>query len=169
MSRWLSIVLFAGCSCGSTPPADAPASTDVRAPVAVAPAPAAKGREAMIAALAVRDPEPSCEAVELLVDDPAAELIAVIDEVQMPPWVPMRAADCALARHGAQVGDRAVRWVSEPEYEGLGILVINHLDDLPEPLAVDAVAAALRGPRAEHVRRIAGHSRHGAVRALAPR
>lgn len=118
--------------------------------------------------LSTRDGEPSCAEVEevLAETDPVAAYLYIIEMVKMPPTVPMRAAGCLLAGHAEAAAPQIKRWVTEPELKGLGLLVLNRLDQLPEPLAVACVELALSGDLAEDARMAAGDSTHPGVQAL---
>lgn len=109
-----------------------------------------KPEDLVYRALSVRHPTPDCAAVEALTPTPVPTLLQMVDEAQQPPWVPMRAAECLVVRHPEEIRDRLDRWVVEPELRGLGLLVINRLDDLPLDLAKELAARAIaEGPEPE--------------------
>ena len=54
--------------------------------------------DAVVLALSSRDAV-SCESLEALTTTPTATLVEVVDTVQMPPWAPMRAANCLIEHH----------------------------------------------------------------------
>lgn len=119
-------------------------------------------------ALAVRDPEPVCAEVEALVPEPVASLAMIAEDIPMPPWAGMRAASC-LARGHAEAAEGKLRdWVVAEEGTGLAILVLQHLDQMPEPVAVELVRDALEGPWAQEASDAAAGSDRPAVRALLP-
>ena len=101
--------------------------------------------DALYRALSVRDPAPSCEHLASLADDPAAAFLRMAETVELPPWVPMRAARCLVAHHGEAAADAFERWVATPEQAGLGQLVLRRTTTLPEPVAARVVARALDG------------------------
>ncbi len=109
---------------------------------------------AVAQALSVRDPEPSCAAVEALTDDPVGVLQALADESAAPPWLPMRAAACLLSH---PEGERsAAAWVVDPDRKGLARLVFGRLDAMEPAAAIRVARAALSGPwRAEAIARLA--------------
>lgn len=104
-------------------------------------------------ALSARHPAPSCADVEAMTPTPVPTLLRMVDEAQQPPWVPMRAAECLAIGHHADIRDRLEQWVVDPELRGLGLLVLNRLDDLPLDLARDlATRAVQEGPEPEKTR-----------------
>ena len=124
------------------------------------------GLEDVTHALSYRHAKP-CSELEALTTTPVATLRHVVQEVQMPPWAPMRAAECLQRNHAQEVRDDLLRWVSEPEMKGLGRQVVGLLDVLPEPLAVEVAREALVGPVAERARVVmARDTRPGIVQLL---
>jgi hypothetical protein len=117
-------------------------------PVAEEAPEAPEGVDAMVRALSARDGAPTCAEVEAMSPTPVDALRHIVDHVQMPPQAPMRAAACMTA-YGEAVRDDLVRWVSEPELQGLGRLVLGDLASLPAPLAAEVVKAAADGPLKE--------------------
>lgn len=98
--------------------------------------------EAVVRALSMRDPV-SCARIEALTPAPVDTLLSVVDTVKMPPWAPMRAADCLLERHAIDVEERLDRWVTDPALTGLGRLVLARIDRLPLEVAVPIARRAL--------------------------
>lgn len=132
-------------------------STILLATTLLATAPAAAGDaqpdDAVFRALSVRHGAPSCEEVEALTPTPVETLLRLVEEVELPPWVPMRAAECLTTRHAEQIDDHLRRWVVGAETRGLGRLVVDHLDHVPRPLARELALSALReGPEPELAR-----------------
>lgn len=113
--------------------------------------------DAVMRALSSRDPV-SCEVIEALTPTPTATLLTVVNEVQRPPWAPMRAANCLLLNHAAEVTPDIERWVVAPELAGLGRLVLGSLDQMPLSVALPVAQKALAlGPdRALVEERLAG-------------
>ncbi len=123
---------------------------------------------AVYRALSVRDPEPDCADIDTLSPTPLQTLLDVIDRASMPPWVPMRAANCVLQRHGAEAQDTLQGWVADDKARGLAILVFDGIDALPEDVALPVAQAGLAGPWSEDAAsRLAGSSRPSIV-ALVP-
>lgn len=112
----------------------------------------APDEQAVYAALSVRDPAPTCAAVEALSPEPAAALKAVVEKAPMPPWAGMRAALCLLEGHASTEGPLFVSWTTHPETAGLARLVVSRIDTLPQPVADAVTVAALAGPHAEALR-----------------
>lgn len=124
--------------------------------------------EAVRRALAARDAAPGCAEVEALTPTPVETLLRVVEEVELPPWVPMRAAECLATRHAAAVPDHLRRWVVAPETRGLGRLVVERLDAVPIDLARDLAMRALHeGPEPERARARIARLRTPELRALA--
>jgi len=142
------------------------------APSPPAPEPAAEaapaGVDAMVQALSARDRGPACEAVEAMSDTPVEALLHIVDHVPMPPQAPMRAANCVLERHAEAAKDDVLSWVKREDTKGLGKLVLQKLDTLPESIAVDAARVAVAGPLAEDAVEAVQASQREAVRAAAP-
>lgn len=97
---------------------------------------------AVVRALSARDGA-SCEAVEALASQPVATLLAVVEEVRMPPYAPMRAAGCLVSRHATAVQPDLERWVVDPQTKGLGRLVLGAFDQMPVAVAVPVARKAL--------------------------
>ena len=126
-------------------------------------------RQQLYRALSVRHPEPDCAAVEALVPDAVDSLTALANEVQMPPWAPMRAARCLVERHAEAAEPTLKAWVADPDLLGFAKLVTKKIDHMPEPVAVRVAEAALASPNAEQVTRELSASTHPKVLALVPK
>ncbi len=139
--------------------------------VCIRPAPAqdwtpSPEQTAVYKALSVRDPAPSCEAVEALATDPLAALLTVVDKASMPPWAPMRAAHCIVTRHTTAARTDLLSWVGQEQTRGLGLLVLAELDAMDEPVALELAQAALAGPLATDAQARLADSGIPSVRAL---
>ena len=108
--------------------------------------------EAIIRALSVRDPVPACADIEALTQTPVPTLVEVVDHATMPPWVGIRAADCLVQNHSAEIEAELLSWVSTPQTKGLAILALNQLDVMPSELAVKVATTAVEGPLAATAR-----------------
>ncbi|MEQ1567668.1 MAG: hypothetical protein ABMA64_18650 [Myxococcota bacterium] len=114
---------------------------------------APEGVDQVVRALSARDGV-TCGEVEALTGTPVETLRAVVDTVAMPPWVPMRAAQCLMEQHAVEVKEDLLVWVSDPAKKGLGFLVLAALDRLPIEVAVPVAQKALaEGP--DHERAVA--------------
>lgn len=102
----------------------------------------AEPSDAVMRLLSSRDPVP-CETIEALTPTPAATLLVVVNTIERPPWVPMRAASCLLKNHSAEVQTDIERWVIEPSLRGLGRLVLGSLDTMPVAVALPIARKAL--------------------------
>lgn len=123
----------------------------------------------LLRALSARHAAP-CDRVTATSSTPVADLLAVVAQVTVPPWAPMRAADCLIRAHAAEpeVSAALRQWVADPELKGLGRLVVVHLDELDEPLALDLAARAWEaGHDRDYVARHLADSPRPAIRAVA--
>ena len=114
--------------------------------------PMPEGADAVYKALSARDGAPSCEAVEALSAEPVAALLFVAENATQPPWAGIRAAECLVQRHAAEVQPTLERWVSTSETRGFGLIAINQLEQMPAPVALSVARIALSGPLAEDAR-----------------
>lgn len=151
----------AALAAGSSAPVEA---TPVEGP-GIAPTDAGY---AVYRALSVRDPEPACAEVEALSPTPVETLLEVVERAQQPPWAGMRAANCLVQGHAEAVQGELAAWVADPEARGLALLVLDQLDSLPEPLALDLATRALAGPHAADAAERVARSTRPAVQALVP-
>ncbi len=116
--------------------------------------------EAVVRALSVRHDPPPCEALGV----PVSTFVYVAEHDLGPPWVGLRAAQCALPT--AEAHDAVLRWVTDARWAGLARLVAISLPSLPAADAVPVARAALAGPHASLLRPTLARSQVGAVRAL---
>jgi len=143
-------------------------------PVPEAPAPAeprfgdTPDEQSVYRALSARDPAPDCAEIEAGVDRPVPILVRVAEEAEAPPWAPLRAAGCLVQRHGEAAEDHLRDWVVDPARAGLAELVLERVDLLPEPVAVEVVRDALDGPHREAAEAAAAASERPEIRAVFP-
>lgn len=116
-------------------------------------------------ALAMRHPMP-CAELEALTPTPVDTLLHVVDTVEMPPWAPMRAAQCLIERHPLEARASLEVWVVEPGLKGLGRLVLGALDALPVEVALPVAERALQGSDPALAREKVAASSVAEVRAL---
>lgn len=150
-------------------PEPPPVAQPVAAPAPVATPvgwPGTDDGRAMYRAMSVRDPAPDCLTAEALVSDPLAALLEVVELAELPPYAPMRAAQCVVVHHAEEAADALVAWVGDPETAGLGMVALQGLEGMSEPTAVRVTEAALAGPVATDAREAAAASSHAGVRAL---
>ncbi|MCB9680178.1 MAG: hypothetical protein H6733_01800 [Alphaproteobacteria bacterium] len=108
-------------------------------------APSAAERE-VIQALSAHDGAPPCADLVARLSDPTASLAAIVEHVDSPPTVAVRAARCVVVRDDA---DAIVRtWLGRTDWAGIARVVAVALPDLPEPRAVALATDALQGPHA---------------------
>jgi len=117
-------------------------------------------------ALSVRDPEPLCADVEALSETPVTTLRSMVENVEMPPWVGMRAATCLASRHASDVEDDLVDWVTDPAKKGLALVALGQLDKMPLPVATEVAQRAIVGSNPEMFRERVGRSSQPELRAL---
>ncbi len=123
-------------------------------------------QSAVYKALSIRDPAPSCAEVEALAADPLDALRTVVERATMPPWAPMRAAHCIATRHATEARADLLSWVGSEDTRGLGLVVLDSMSTMDEPLALELAGAALAGPLAEDAKtRLVEHD-SAALRAL---
>jgi len=139
------------------PPAPAPPPSDGPAEI-----------DGMVRALSARDRGPTCVELEAMSEAPVEALLHIVEHVPLPPQAPMRAATCLVDRHADAIKDELLAWVKQEETKGLGKLVLQRLDTLPEPIAVDVARVAVTGPLADDAVEAARASTREAVRATAP-
>ena len=119
----------------------------------------------VVRTLSARDPV-ACSRVDASVDT----LRQVVDTVSMPPWVPMRAAQCLVEGHAAEIEADLTRWVVDPADKGLGLLVLAEIDRLPTDLAVRiATKAVTEGPDRERAAARVADAASPEVRAVVSR
>lgn len=121
--------------------------------------------DAVVLALSARDAV-SCESIEALTSTPTATLVEVVDTVQMPPWAPMRAANCLIERHALEIHPQLDQWVTDPNLAGLNRLVLGKLDVMPVEIAVPVARKALEGTDPELARTRIGASKVTEIRAV---
>jgi hypothetical protein len=141
---------------------------------AVTPSPAAPtgyapsaDEAAMIRLLSTKDSPPACGDVEALSPSPVSALQHIVVGVSRPPTVAMRAADCLIVGHGAEVPAVLQQWVVDPNTRGLALLVLDRLDRVPAPVALEVAKAALSGPHAGLASPRIARSAYPEVKALA--
>ena len=128
---------------------------------------ATDARLALVRAFSAREQSSPCGTLDALTSDPVADLTWVVETVTTPPWVGMRAAECLITQHAEESRALLEIWVTHPEHKGLGWLVLDHLDALPQPMARDlALAAVSRGPDPAGARRRISRSKVPVVQAV---
>jgi hypothetical protein len=123
--------------------------------------------DAMVHALAIKDPAPACEQVEALATDPVPLLLRAVNEIPRPPWVAMRAASCLVTRHAPAIEAEMTSWMGDSEKKGLGFLALDHLDAMEPALATRIASAAMAGPYRDEASVRIARSHVESVRTLA--
>jgi hypothetical protein len=119
----------------------------------------------VVRALSYRHPV-ACAEIEHLTATPVDTLQHVVATVELPPWAPMRAAECLVRGHAAEVQSSIETWVTDPALTGLGRLVLGDLDAMPVAVAVPVARNALAGHLAAVARERIAASAHAEVRAV---
>jgi len=103
-------------------------------------------------------------------------LVKVATEATMPPWAPIHAAGCLVERIGSDAETYAMvkGWMLDGNKAGLALVVVQRVDTLEEPQAVElatlAVARAQLDPRfGLYAQPALKASKYEGVAALAPK
>lgn len=127
------------------------------------------------AAFTPRHAGADCDAVHAMgsLSSVVPALVETAETVAMPPWVGTRAAHCVseLISVDSLAYGAAVRWVTDDSRAGLGLIVLDNLDSLPQDSALSlAERAHQHSTSSQSFRRYAlpklERSLHPAVRAL---
>jgi len=116
--------------------------------------------------LSIRDSTPACATLSPISDRLVTDLQWLMDHVEAPPWVGVRAAQCIMQLHGENEIERIKRWVQDPDKKGLVLVVLGEIDELAPLTARTIVEAALIGPHNDLVLPRIEKSIHPEVRAL---
>ncbi len=120
-------------------------SLTIAAEPTVQPSPA---QSAMYDLLQVREDPPTCAALAALSQQPADDLIWLMDHANQPAWVGVRAAYCVLTEHLEEKVTVIDTWVTDPARRGLAIMTIGMLDKVPKAHGERIAKKALAGPHA---------------------
>jgi len=168
--------LLLGC-CKPAPPSGAEPEA-VEAVTQVMPTEATEAEEAtdkpeptetqtaIYKALSVREGAPGCVALGDMSEAPATDLVWLAENAKQPPWVSIRAGECVITSFMDEAALQ--RWVTEAAFQGLGWLVLDHLDTLPvEQAQALAVAAIEQGPEPEAAKKRVAKSTNPNIQVLA--
>ena len=126
-------------------------------------------KDRVVKALTNRDGGPACEVMRTwgAEDEMASVMRNITETVSMPPWVPMRAAQCVVkdAKNDVRSWSVIEGWMSHKETAGYALLVMQNVDGFEpkraEVLAELAVKRAVTEPRfGRLVERSMNQSRH---------
>ena len=129
-------------------------------------------KDRVVKALTLRDGGPACEVMQTWGSDSevASVMREITETVSMPPWVPMRAAQCVVndAKTDARSYALIEGWMSDTNTTGFALLVMQNVDrfeaNRAQSLAELAVKRAVVEPRfGRLVQRTMDRSRHTAV------
>ena len=104
----------------------------------------------LVTQLSARDSQLDC--TQLPTTELRTELISIVDTVERPPWVPMRAAACLAELFPAESQEDLLRWIATPDKKGLAFLIAGQLPKLPDDIAKNVAQAGLNGPHAQEIR-----------------
>ena len=107
-------------------------------------------KKELITQLSARDNTISC--ASLSSPQLQEDLTEIVDTVERPPWVPMRAAACLSDLYPEKSKDDLVRWISAHNKKGLAFLIAGKLSKLPDSAAISIAKAGLEGPHARDIR-----------------
>ena len=98
--------------------------------------------------------------------DPTPHLFVLAETVEMPPWVAIRSAACAV-RHAHETGQAFFeKWIQTIAWAGLGRVVLSELDALPEEKAVALTRLALESELQAYATKTLKDSKYERVRQL---
>ena len=80
------------------------------------------------------------------------DLTTIVDTIERPPWVPMRAATCLAELFPIKSQSDLSRWISDPQKKGLAFLIAGLVPNLPDDVARSVVEKGLNGPHEAQVR-----------------
>jgi hypothetical protein len=107
--------------------------------------------DTLVQTLSARDQQLSCSMLTLETTL-QAELTTIVDTVQRPPWVPMRAAACIAELYPNTSQSDLSRWIVDPQKKGLAFLIAGLVPKLPDDVARLIVLEGLSGPHEHQVR-----------------
>ena len=154
--RWLIVFLVLGCK---------------RPPATNAPLPSTPLRDQHAAAAFVERAlaahhDPGCMDEQTIGHAPAPIYVQVAENVPLPPWVSIRAANCVFSTDWRVVENDLRRWMMSAQTTGLGRVVIENIDTLPEEKAVEFATTAMTGPNRVYAKGVFESSRYDRVRNL---
>lgn len=147
---------------GGADPSIVEGETDVQQAAVASPS-----QQAIVQALSVRDPAPTCADLGPLTPTPAEDLVWVVTHVTSPPWAGMKAAECLIEGHAESVRPTLQTWVTDVRLKGLGWVVLKHLDAMPRPLALELAQLAVdEGPDPAGAKRRIRRSKVAEIQAI---
>ena len=107
-------------------------------------------KKSLVTYLSARDNTISCSSLSS--PQLQQDLTEIVDTVERPPWVAMRAAACLSDLYPKKSKDDLARWISAPNKKGLAFLIAGKLSKLPDATAISIAKAGLEGPHALDIR-----------------
>jgi len=104
----------------------------------------------LIVQLSARDHQLSCSTLSS--SQLKKDLVEIVDTIERPPWVPMRAAACLTELYPQDSKEDLIRWISAPNKKGLAFLIAGQLSKIPDDSAISIAKAGLEGPHALDIR-----------------
>lgn len=132
------------------------------------------GQAALYQAFSPKDDSPPCVETDALSETPAEDMLWLINNVSMPPWVGTRAARCVVQTHATEPAARAAidEWLSKSMFRGFAYLTIGELDTIAATNMALALELAQFGlahfPDREAIEKRLRRSKVPELKALAP-
>lgn len=104
----------------------------------------------LVTYLSARDSTLSC--ASLSSPQLQKDLTEIVDTIERPPWVPMRAAACLIELYPEHSKEDLIRWISAPDKKGLAFLIAGRLSNIPDTTAISIAKAGLKGPHSRDIR-----------------
>lgn len=104
----------------------------------------------LMSLLSARDSQIDC--TQLPTEELQTQLVSIVETIERPPWVPMRAATCLTELYPTESQEELLRWIATPEKKGLAFLIAGQIPKLPDEIAINVARAGLQGPHAQEIR-----------------
>ena len=135
-------MIFLFFACG-TQTADRPALQD--------PSPVSESeKKSLVQQLSVREGF-SCSHIKRK-DSLLREFSRIVEEVDKPAWVPMRAVACMIEIFPAKSRIDLEAWIIDPNKKGIAFLIAGQIEKIPDQVALSVIKKGLQGPHAVDIR-----------------
>ena len=135
-------MIFLFFACG-TQTADRPALQD--------PSPVSESeKRSLVQQLSVREGF-SCSHIKRE-DSLLREFSRIVEEIDKPAWVPMRAVACMIEMFPAKSRMNLEAWIIDPNKKGIAFLIAGQIEKLPDQVALSVIKKGLQGPHAVDIR-----------------
>ena len=105
----------------------------------------------LIRQLSHRDGSEPCQKLVTGDDRFRADLLMIVEHVEQPAWVGMRAASCIIELYPSKSVDVLEKWMTSENTMGLAYLLSTKIETLPEVVALRIGKAGVNGPHAQGV------------------